>query len=1030
MKRAEAQIKAARALVALSTLYVLLRCPHAPALNPSLDVSQYAHAAWTYRNGFMQGGVNAIAQTPDGYLWLGTQSGVVRFDGVRAVPLPLRPGQQLPSISVGTLLAARDGTLWIGTLDGLVSWKNGQLTAYPVLARRTVLALLQDRAGTVWAGGLAGPTGTLCAIRGESTTCYGDDGSLGTVVASLYEDSGGSLWVGAATGLWRWRPGPPTRYLAAPISRGGKMTQGDHGSGLVVAIGSVRQIIGRTVTDYPLHGVPLPLTAGTVLRDHNGGLWIGTNAHGIVHSYEGKTSAFAHNDGLSSDQVYALFEGREGSIWVATAEGLDQFRELPVTSLPVKLGLSSATATSVLAARDGSVWVGTSDGLYRWKEGRTTIYRRRSNPGLPDDDIQSLFEDERGRIWVSSFRGLAAFEKGKFTPVPSVPAGTKNAIAGDNQGGLWLSLFGTAKDYSLTHLAGGKIVEQVPWLKLGGGPGTGLVPDPDGGIWTGLLSGGMAYFRAGQIRNLPLSDDGASARRVLNVARDRDGSIWAATNNGVSRINNGRVAMLTTANGLPCNTVHWIIEDDLSSYWLYTQCGLLRVARTDMDSWIADPKRAIRPTTFGVEDGIRLVPILKGLRPAVTKASDGRIWFVNGEKVSFIDPSRITLNTLPPPVHIEQITADDKTYDATNGMRLPPRVHSLAIDYTALSMVAPEKVRFRYKLEGQNRTWHEVVNDRQVQYTNLAPGTYRFRVLACNNSGVWNEEGATLDFVIPPSWYQTNWFRAACVAAFLAVIWAAYQLRVRQLAYQFNMRLEERVSERTRIARDLHDTLLQSFQALLPLFQAAIYKLPGGAADARKTLEVAVNRASDAITEGRDAVQGLRMSTVEKNDLAVAIRTVGEELASGENDQSSPNLKVVVEGTSRNLHPILRDEVYRLAVEALRNAFRHAAAQNVEVEIRYDGKYFRLRVRDDGKGIGHEVLRGDGREGHYGLSGMKERAKLLSGKLTIWSEVDSGTEIELTIPASRAYERPTRRFWYFGKRSATDTDVKETIERE
>ena len=1030
MKRAEAQIKAARALVALGTLYVLLWCPDAPALNPSLDVSQYAHTAWTYRNGFMQGAVNAIAQTSDGYLWLGTQSGVVRFDGVRAVPLPLRPGQQLPSTSVGTLLAARDGTVWIGTLDGLVSWKNGQLTAYPALARRTVLALVEDRVGTVWAGGLTGPTGTLCAIRGESTTCYGDDGSLGTVVASLYEDSDGSLWVGATTGLWRWRPGPPTRYLAAPISRGGKMTQGDHGSGLVVAIGSVRQIIGRTVTDYPLHGVPLPLTAGTVLRDRNGGLWIGTTAHGIVHSYEGKTSAFAHNDGLSSDQVYALFEGREGSIWVATAEGLDQFRELPVTSLPVKQVLSSAIASSVLAARDGSVWVGTADGLYRWKEGSTTIYRRRSNPGLADDDIQSLFEDERGRIWVSSFRGLAAFEKGKFTPVPSVPAGAKNAIAGDNHGGLWLSLFGTGKDYSLTRLAGGNIVEQVPWLKLGGGPGTGLALDPDGGIWTGLLSGGMAYFRAGQIRNLPLSGDGASTRRVLDVARDRDGSIWATTNNGVSRINNGRVATLTTANGLPCNTVHWIIEDDLSSYWLYTQCGLLRVARTDMDSWIADPKRAIRPTTFGVEDGIRLVPILKGLRPAVTKASDGRIWFVNGEKVSFIDPSRITLNTLPPPVHIEQITADDKTYDATNGMRLPPRAHNLAIDYTALSLVAPEKVRFRYKLEGQNRNWHEVVNDRQVQYTNLAPGTYRFRVLACNNSGVWNEEGATLDFVIPPAWYQTNWFRAACVAAILAMIWAAYQLRVRQLAFQFNMRLEERVSERTRIARDLHDTLLQSFQALLPLFQAAIYKLPEGAADARKTLEVAVNRASDAITEGRDAVQGLRMSTVEKNDLAVAIRTVGEELASAETNQSSPNFTVVVEGTSRNLHPILRDEAYRLAVEALRNAFRHAAAQNLEVEIRYDENYFRLRVRDDGKGIGEEVLRGDGRKGHYGLYGMKERAKLVGGKLTIWSEVDSGTEIELIIPASRAYGKSTRRFWYFGKRSATDTDVKEMIERE
>jgi signal transduction histidine kinase/ligand-binding sensor domain-containing protein len=1024
MKGAEAPTKTVRALVVLGTLYVLLSCPEAPALNPSLDISQYAHTAWTYREGFMHGAVNAIAQTPDGYLWLGTQSGVVRFDGVRAVPLPLRPGQQLPSTSVVALLAARDGTLWIATLDGLVSWKNGQLTAYPALARRTVLALVEDRAGTVWAGGLGGPTGTLCAIRGENTTCYGDDGSLGTVVASVYEDSDGSLWVGATTGLWRWRPGPPTRYLAAPISRGGKMTQGDHGAGLVVAVGSVRQIIGRTVTDYPLHGVPLPLTARTVLRDGNGGLWIGTTAHGIVHSYEGKTSAFTHNDGLSSDQVYALFEGREGSIWVATAEGLDQFRELLVTSPPVKQGLSSATANSVLAARDGSLWVGTSDGLYRWKEGRTTIYRRRSNPGLADDDIQSLFEDERSRIWVSSFRGLAAFEKGKFTPVPSVPAGAKNAIAGDNHGGLWLSLFGTGKDYSLAHLAGGKIVEQVPWPKLGGGPGTGLLPDPDGGIWTGLLSGGMAYFRAGQIRNLPLSDDEASTRRVLDVVRDRDGSIWATTSNGVSRINNGRVATLTTANGLPCKTVHWIIEDDLSSYWLYTNCGLQRVARTDLGAWGTDPKRVIQVTTFDADDGVHLVPILKGFRPAVSKTSDGKIWFVNGDTVSFFDPSHIDINTLPPPVHIEQIVADGKTYDLSDGMRLPPLVRNLTFDFVALSLVAPGKNRYRFKLEGWDGDWRDAVNEFRVEYSNLPPKHYKFHVIACNNSGVWNEEGAALDFVIPPAWYQTNWFRAACVAAFLAMVWGVYELRVRQLAAQFNMRLEERVSERTRIARDLHDTLLQGFQALLPRLQAAIYQLPEGAANSRKTLEEAVDQAAEAITEGRDAVQGLRMSTVEKNDLAVAIRTVGEELASAETNQAAPKFEVVVEGTSRNLHPILRDEVYRLAAEALRNAFRHAAAQTVEVEIHYDKKYFRLRVRDDGKGIGPEILRGDGHKGHYGLHGMRERAKLVGGKLTIWSEVDSGTEIELMIPSSRAYAKSTR------QRSATDTDVKETIERE
>jgi signal transduction histidine kinase len=303
-------------------------------------------------------------------------------------------------------------------------------------------------------------------------------------------------------------------------------------------------------------------------------------------------------------------------------------------------------------------------------------------------------------------------------------------------------------------------------------------------------------------------------------------------------------------------------------------------------------------------------------------------------------------------------------------------------------------------------------------------------VIACNSDGIWNESAARLDFSIAPAYYQTNWFRALCTVIFLALLWAAYEWRVRQLQHQFDMTLEARVGERTRIARDLHDTLLQSFQALLLRFQAGINLLPERPADARRTLEDAVDRASQAITEGRDAVQGLRLSTVEKNDLAVAIRTVGEELASAESNESSPEFKVVVEGISRNLHPILRDEIYRLATEALRNAFRHAAAKNVEVEIRYDEKYFRVRIRDDGKGIPSHVLSGRGREGHYGLHGMRERAKLVGGKLTIWTELDSGTEIEIIIPGARAYVKFARPFWYFGKRSATETDEKEIVDRE
>ena len=298
-----------------------------------------------------------------------------------------------------------------------------------------------------------------------------------------------------------------------------------------------------------------------------------------------------------------------------------------------------------------------------------------------------------------------------------------------------------------------------------------------------------------------------------------------------------------------------------------------------------------------------------------------------------------------------------------------------------------------------------------MQYTNLAPGAYRFRVVASNNSGVWNEAGATLEFSIAPAFYQTRWFQAAMAFSFAALLWAAYQLRVAQLARQFNRTLDARVSERTRIARELHDTLLQSFHGLLLQFQTVAYLLPERPAEAREQLDGAIVHAAKAITEGRDAVQGLRSSTLERNDLAIAIRNLGDELASDASVPTAPDFSVAVEGETRDLHPIVRDEIYKIAAEALRNAFRHAHAARVEVEIRYDDEQFRLRVRDDGTGIDPKVLANQGLEGHYGLRGMPERAALIGGKLAVWSEVGAGTEVELRVPARKAFARAPRRSW-------------------
>jgi signal transduction histidine kinase len=354
---------------------------------------------------------------------------------------------------------------------------------------------------------------------------------------------------------------------------------------------------------------------------------------------------------------------------------------------------------------------------------------------------------------------------------------------------------------------------------------------------------------------------------------------------------------------------------------------------------------------------------------------------------------------------------------------LTPRTTNLQIGYTALSLSVPEKIRFRYRLEGVDKDWQDAGTRREAFYTRLGPGQYHFRVIACNNDGVWNETGAFLDFNIAPAWYQTTWFYTLCAVAFLVLLWAVYELRLHQLRRQFNIKLEERVDERTRIARELHDTLLQSFQGLLMRLQAVSNELVEG--EPKQELDETIDRAAQAITEARDAVQGLRSSVVETNDLAAAIGTLGKELAA--TDSRAPEFTMQVEGAQRGLRSILRDEVYRVVGEALRNAFRHANAQRIEVEIRYDQRQFRVRVRDDGKGIDPKLLAGNGRAGHFGLPGMRERAKRVGGKLTVWSDLKSGTEVELSIPAALAYTTfPAlrRRWWLAEKFSGKDHEMK------
>jgi signal transduction histidine kinase/ligand-binding sensor domain-containing protein len=999
------------------------------ALDPPPQIAQYAHTSWTARDGALLGLVFAMAQTPDGYLWVGGSFGLFRFDGLRFVPWQAPKGQSLPG-NPYTLMVSRDGTLWIGTFSGLASWNGKELTRYPQLDNGFVTSLLEDRDGTIWAGMLA-DRGRLCAIRAGQAQCSMPDGGFGQFVWSLAEDNSGVLWAGADSGLWRWKPGTPRRF-ETPGMRVGDLTTTVDGQLLVGIRGAgLKRLDGDQLVPYPMRSAAKPdelvserdVKSNKLLRDRDGGLWIGTEGLGIIHVQDGKADAFTRADGLSGNIACSLFEDREGNIWFGSEKGVDRFRKLPVTTISTQQGLPNEGTKSVLATSDGSVWVATSDGLARWKDARLALYRERE--GLPDARVQSLYQDADDRLWVSTSRGLAYLAGDRFVAVSGVPSKEVYSITGDAAGNLWLS-----GNEGLARLHKGRFVENIPWAALGRRQQAKVIVADRGGLWLSFWEGGgVMYFKDGKVQATYTAAQALGAGHVAGLRLDADGAVWAATEGGgLSRIKDGRVATLTVGNGLPCNTIHWSTSDDNGSLWMYTACGLVRVMRDELAAWVADPSHRIVTKLWGAADGVPLLASSPAyFNPPVANAADGKLWFVSGADVHQIAPDHLPFNPLPPPVHIETLVADHQPYAAASGLRLPPLVRDMTIEFAALSLVDPSNTRFRYRLEGHDNEWQEAIDRRQATYTNLPPGNYRFHVKAANNSGVWNEDGAQLEFSILPAFYQTTWFRLAGAALLIGVAWSGFQLRlrmrIRRLQREFEATLEARVAERTRIARDLHDTLLQRFHGLLLQFQAAFNLLPDRPRDSKQVLARAIDQVAEAITEGRDTVQGLRASAMETNNLADSLRALAEDLANESGHAASAHVRV--QGTPQALHPLVRDETFRIAGEALRNAFRHADAKQIEVEIRHDARQLSVRVRDDGKGMDPEVLRAGEKEGHFGLSGMRERAELVGGKLTVRSGQDGGTEVEFSAPGSRAYSRSSPARWWLPHKNSAPSEIGE-----
>ena len=985
----------------------------ASALDPHRMISQYAHTVWRTQDGFPRA-PQEITQTSDGYVWIATAQGLLRFDGATMAPAPTQ--KSFPTKEgVNRLLGSRDGSLWMATYRGLNRLnKDGQGFSFPI-KRGSVGNVFEDHAGTIWIAHnhLGGIDGTLCRIVGEDLKCYGKDKSDGNpaqLTAAIAEDSSGDIWF-ACQMLCRWNGSSIRNYM---------QEQMDHPSGdgvVAIATGAagsvwialdgvgpglgVRYYSNESFLSYVVPGFDgATIRAVELFVDRNQTLWVGTESQGLYHIRDGHADHYGAAQGLTGEEVHSIYEDKEGSVWVTTDRGVDLFRDIPIVSFSSTEGLSGSDLRAVIARNDNSLWVGLRGALAIIRGDSVSLTTVAD--GHPIQDVSALFEDRLGQVWVGINRTVMVYQLGEFSEIkgqdgrPLDHIGKFLSLTEDIDGNIWAIASDQPKRLDhLLRIRDRRVQEDTPIASL--------VPkahflgaDPAGGIWIGTSDGKLAHYLNGVANIVSNGRSGAPQVLMFSLSVDAAGIAWGATSGGLYRWDHGKLSVMDWHNGLPCFDPDSALMDRSGSLWLQASCGYLRITAADLAHWVAHPEAQVTVTTLSTLDGADPGWNEDRIQPNAARSADGRLWFVGSSSLQMIDPGRSYKNPSPPPVYVEGLVADGKSYSPASPITLPPLTRDLHIDYAALSFVMPQRMGFRYILEGRDKDWEDPGLRRQAFYSDLRPGSYRFRVIASNKDGVWNETGAALEFKVAAAWYQTIWFRSLCFIAGLMLLWVIYRLRVRRIAGGMKARFDERLAERTRIARDLHDTFLQTIQGSKLVADDALSAttdLPH-MRQAMEKLSAWLGRATE---EGRAALNSLRTSATEVNDLAGGFRRALEECRI----HSPMEVSLQASGQIKEMHPIVRDEVYRIGYEAIRNACVHSHATQLRVELSY-AQDLSLRICDNGTGIDPVILH-RGKQGHFGLQNMRERAARIMGKFSVESSGGSGTVITLTVPGGIIY---------------------------
>jgi ligand-binding sensor domain-containing protein/signal transduction histidine kinase len=1011
---------------------LLLLTQAASALDPQRPLDHYGHQVWRSDSGLPQNTVHSMLQTRDGYLWLGTDGGLVRFDGIDFVTFDTENTPQFLSDIVYDLFEDGSGTLWISTGAGLMSYAGGAFAFYSKaqgLPGETVWFSYEDRRHRLWAITSGGPA----FFNGKNFAPVAGAEPAGPLTRNgLAEDPQGMLWLGGSSGVFALDIRPTTPRLARRLLSGTEVEtlRLDHQQNLWIGTGEgLERYTGGTVSPFPIPNILAKAEVTAFAADAAGGMWVGT-ATGVVHlAADGawlplpskgpevgrvdrlfrdrqgvlwiatergifrlevnRLQSFAPVSALAGSRVLSLYEDHEGDLWLGTdGNGLHLLRDQKFTTYTTSDGLSGNLVRCVFQSSNGDVWIGT-DGAGLNRRTSTGFAHITTADGLSSNVILSLAGGAGGDLWVGTPDGLNLLHSKPgqkvehFTSADGLPDDFIRSLFSDHDGSLWI---GTR--HGLAHRAGGKFTSFSSMDGLGS-DFIGAILRAGNSLWIGT-SGGLSRLQGGAFSNYT-GRQGLSDNVVTAIAQDRQANeetLWLGTNGGgLNRWRGAGIeAFPSSAQGLPA-TIYGILEDARGRLWLSSKTGIFRVSPAQMKQ--AGASAAV--AAYGTADGMNIRECSGSGHPAAWKMADGTLWFATLDGVSVIDPEHAPENRVPPPVVIEKVLVDDQARSLSQELTIKPGANRLEFQYAGLSFVAPQKVRYRYRLQGFDRDWIDAGSRRAAFYTNLPPGPYRFQVLAANNDGVWSTAGASFGLRQLPHYYQTYWFYSALALACLLLGYLVYRWRVLQMEAQWGAVL----AERGRLAREIHDTLAQGFVGVSVQLELVARLLAGSRDAAVEHLDQARALVRAGLEEARTSIWNLRSEAAAAPDPPLDLPSRLRRSCTRMSNGSTCKVYLQVKGTYRPVARKIEEELLRIGQEAVTNAVRHSAAARIDVQLIYEGKRVWLRVEDNGRGF----LPGSGApEGHYGIRGMQERAGEIDAALVLESTPGGGTRVSVEAP--------------------------------